>query len=185
MRDEAGYTLAETLAALLIIGLAMGGLFEGMRLLSRIQAGTTQTVADARALRRAEAALAGLMALRHPDDRTLRGDRTSFSFDCAEPPCAAELVSEGGRTALRIRRGKVSQAYPLPAVRQANLVYDTRSGRLDRWPPVEEPTFPRAVSVIGQTPRGDIPVVAVGSWIEQSKTCAYDLVAQACRATLR
>lgn len=57
MNDD-GYTLAEALAAMLILGLAMGGLVEGARVIGRLQTPIVASRADDQALRRAEAGLA-------------------------------------------------------------------------------------------------------------------------------
>lgn len=181
MTRDAGYTLAETLAAMLIIGLAMGGLFEGSRLVARMQKPTATAVAEARMLRRAENGLAALLAVRPPDDRTLTGDAAGFTFQCSAGQCGASLLATAPGPRLQLTRGKVSQAYPLPDVQELNLVYDARSGRFDHWPLLGEPESLRGVAVIGKQAGGDVPIVAVSSWIEQSKTCEYDMVARACR----
>ena len=56
MNDD-GYTLAEALAAMLILGLTMGGLVEGARVIGRMQTPIVASRADDQSLRRAEASL--------------------------------------------------------------------------------------------------------------------------------
>ena len=110
MKNDGGYTLAETLAAMLIIGLAMGGLFEGSRLVARLQTPTATAVAEARMLRRAEIGLAALLAARPPDDRSMTGDAGGFTFDCPAGQCGASLLATPSGARLQVTRGEVSQA---------------------------------------------------------------------------
>jgi type II secretory pathway pseudopilin PulG len=55
--SEAGYTLVETLAALMMIGLAIGGLIEASHVLGRMQAGAGRSLAETARLRGAGEAM--------------------------------------------------------------------------------------------------------------------------------
>lgn len=178
-----GYTLAEVLAAMLILGLAMGGLVEGTRVIGRLQKSSTAVVSETRTLRRAEAAFAGLLALRSGDDLSLKGDSAGFAFDCSSGPCSVALRTSGQRTTLAIRRGEVAQTFLLPQAGNIALVYDALDGRHDRWPSPDEPRALRGVAVMATSAQGEFPIVAARSWIEHPKTCEFDMIARGCRTS--
>ncbi|ATQ43429.1 hypothetical protein [Caulobacter mirabilis] len=180
--NEDGYTLAEALAALLIIGLAVGGLVEGARLIGRMQAPTVGAVRETRDLRQAEAAVAALLARRPGNDRTLRGDPKGFTFDCGGV-CSLEVRDEAGGTTLLVRNQTATRRYALPAGPGANLLYDTRNGRYDRWPLETQDVSLRGVALVAPTAEGEVALLAAHSWIEHPKTCAFDMVSKTCRTT--
>ncbi len=179
---EAGYTLAEALAALLIVGLAMAGLAEGARQLGLLQAPVSAELAETRKLRRADAALATLLAARPASDVTFSGNARAFSFDCAGG-CRAELTStRTGMSLLVVDRGR-SARFDLPARETVKWLYGTRNGRYDQWPPAGEPQVLRGVEAVRLTAEGEASLLAVNSWIEQPKLCEFDLITKTCRSS--
>jgi len=75
--NDHGYTLAEMLAALLIIGLAMAGLTQAVRVLGLLQSSATRAAGEQRALRRVEVDFVGLLDGHGPfrsDETTLTGN---------------------------------------------------------------------------------------------------------------
>jgi hypothetical protein len=177
---EGGYTLAEALAAMLIIGLAMGMAFEGFRTTARIQSRVVTTAHDMRLNRRAEQALSGFLRERPLGDTTLTGDAGTFSFDCVHGRCSASVVNSRGSRVLVLRRGEAAQTFPLPAPRTVKIVYVAIDGRYDHWPPSETRVGFRGVAVVEATGENS-PVIIARTWIEQPKNCEFDLIAKACR----
>lgn len=182
MRSD-GYTLAEALAAMLILGLAMGGLVEGARIIGRLQAPTLVARRDSQTLRRAEASVASLLALRNGTDQSLKGDARAFRFACPAGECGLALDPRGDRERLTVTRGKVAQTFLLPPAGNVSLVYLARDGRFDRWPPPGSPGELDGISVVGTSARGELPLVVARSWIEHPKTCEFDMIAKGCRTS--
>jgi type II secretory pathway component PulJ len=84
MRED-GYTLAEALAALLMISLAVGGLLEGMDVIGKTQARAGASVEEGRSLRAASENLASLVhraGAVSSDDAAFAGDARRLDFDC-------------------------------------------------------------------------------------------------------
>ncbi len=183
MNDD-GYTLAEALAAMLILGLTMGGLVEGARVIGRLQTPIVASRADDQALRRAEAGLAGLMKSRVGGDQTLAGNAQGFTFDCAAATCGLSLVQKAARTTMTVRRGEVALSFPLPQRGNISLVYLARDGRFDHWPQPGSPRVLDGVAIIGTSAQGDVPLVVARSWIEHPKTCEFDMIAKGCRTSV-
>ena len=178
--SEAGYTLAEVLAAMLIVGLALGMLFEGVQSISKLQVRATETVNDARTLGQAERALAALLAEQAETDARLVGDGTSFAFACPAGACSASLSVDPKAATLRIVRGKAVQFYALPIQGPVKLVYEGADGRYEVWPSSERQVALRGVSVVGAAGENN-PLVVARPWIEQPRTCEFDMIARACR----
>ncbi|MDO8297669.1 MAG: hypothetical protein Q7T19_14660 [Caulobacter sp.] len=182
MKDD-GYTLAEALAAMLILGLAMGGLVEGARLIGRMQAPVVAARNDDQALRRAEAGLAELMRRRAGGDESLTGDGQALRFNCSAETCGLSVDGDDGRPSLTVRRGEVAQSFPLPPAGKISLVYFARDGRFDRWPQPGPAKDMTGVMVVGTSARGELPLVVARSWIEHPKTCEFDMIAKGCRTS--
>lgn len=183
MKDE-GYTLAEALAAMLILGLAMGGLVEGARVLGRLQTPVVAARRDDQALRRAEAAVAGLMRRRAGGDRTLTGDVQGLRFTCGAEPCGLSVDQAGPNAFLTIKRGEVAQTFSLPHAGKISLVYMARDGRFDRWPQLGPARDLTGIMVVGTTAQGELPLVVARSWIEHPKACEFDMIAKGCRTSV-
>ena len=85
--SEAGYTLAESLAAMAVIGMAMAALAQSIPLLERLQSTTTGMLSDGSKSRRAQIFLGDLLARGQPfgtsDADRFNGTPQAFSFDCA------------------------------------------------------------------------------------------------------
>lgn len=181
--NEDGYTLAEVMAAMLILGLTIGGLVEGARVIGRMQAPVIASRQDDQALRRAEAGLAGLLKRREGDDRTLAGDGLSFRFTCGGQACTAALTPGERQSTLIVRRGEVAQSFSLPQAGKLSLLYLARDGRFDRWPQPGPARDLTGVMIIGTSAQGELPLVVARSWIEHPKTCEFDMIAKGCRTS--
>jgi hypothetical protein len=187
--SQAGYTLAETLAALLIIGLAFGGLTEGMRVIGMVQSGAARTTSDATRRWAAQDALIRLLDQKGPfrsdDAKRFVGDRSGFSFDCGQSqPCGARIATSGGETRLTVAdAGGETSVVSLAPVSSARFAYDDKKALAETWPPAPgERRLLRSVILVGQSPFGEVPLVTARLWREQEVGCQFDPIAQDCRS---
>ena len=187
MSDD-GYTLAEMLAALVIIGLAVEGLAECVRALRLTQAGAARTVAETQTLGRARRGLVRVLDGQGPfksgDRAGLKGGATGFDFECkGGGRCGVQLMASRNGMAL-VMEGENGwrDVEPLPGVGQARLVYVTPQGRLDVWPVDGPARTLTSVSLEAQSHAGPYPLMAARVWSEQVRDCAFDPIIDDCRA---
>lgn len=187
-----GYTLAETMAALVMIGLAIGGLGQATFLIGRLNRATGVDIAAGRRLGAAQRALDGLLTQAgpfHPDDEAgFSGQARSFAFPCGDDGiCGAELVLGRDQTTLVVRRkGRAVAARPLGVVPDIRFVYRDAVGAHETWP-AGEPLVDGAkltldaVSVVSG--RGDPgqPLAVSRLWAQQAAACQFDAIAGDCR----
>ncbi|MGR4866928.1 prepilin-type N-terminal cleavage/methylation domain-containing protein [Caulobacter sp. LARHSG274] len=182
MSDD-GYTLAEMLAALTILGLAMGGLGLVVGLISRQQLTSNRIQARLAADRTVDQTLTRWLA--QDGAETLHGDARGLSFACAAATCAASLQVEGRRMLLVLRNGS-GRARRLrlsdPAVR---FSYRDARSLVDAWPPAEtSPSHPG-----DQTPRAVLlakpgavaPLAVVPISPREPRDCQFDAIIGGCR----
>ena len=190
--SQDGYTLAETLAALLIIGLAIGGLTEGMRVIGLMQTAAARTAHETQGLRQAQQALGGLLDAQGPfrsDERDrFVGDVASFDFDCGtNVRCGARLVRKDGAERLLVtRRDGDKASAPLLRVSDARFSYGDGETAAPDWPP--EPGrrhVLKSVTILGRSTSGEVPVATARLWVEQAPGCQFDPIAQDCREASR
>ena len=186
MNDD-GYTLAEVLAAMVMIGLAMGGMTMGVRVIGHVQAAAARAGGDASALRNIQVALAGVVSdqgpfsTKQPDAFT--GSARIFSFDCGKPsPCGAKLAQIGDQQDLQASSAKAAQTLPVPGVTSAHFVYASQYGLSDTWPPsAPEAQVLRSVSLV-RDGAGGAPIASARIWRQQPADCAFDPVSGDCRS---
>jgi prepilin-type N-terminal cleavage/methylation domain-containing protein len=187
-----GFTLAETLAALLILGLAIGGLGQALMTIGRMQTAAGRAVGEARVLRAGSQALVQTVdgpGLFRPGPGALTGDAQRFSLDCGKPaPCGASLypTPQGTRISFDAGDGQ-TRSLVLPRV-QAAFAYEESGASGDRWPPADAtPGGPRrslrAVVLVAVTSTGQRALARAPVWTDQAADCAFDPIAQACRKT--
>lgn len=186
--SDAGYTLAETLVALAMIGLAIGGMSSGVHVLAQQHARTHGLVADTQALRAAEVRVQRLMELRGPfrshEPASFAGGPEGFEFDCGEAqPCRVALsespkglvleLGEGGEEVRRVR---------LRFEGAAEFVYRGAETQGPAWPPNSaDRQALRSVALMRGEGAAAIPVLEARAWTEQPADCAFDVVLQDCR----
>jgi hypothetical protein len=191
---QAGYTLAETLAALLVVGLAVGGLMQAAAVIERMQGASARTAADSRALGAVGKALAQTVdgpGLYRQGPGGLAGDATGFSLDCGRAaPCAATVEANGGVLQVSFSQGDGRRrALPLRGLKSVAFVYEDAAGAQSRWPPVDAGAMAsarpalKAVSLVATTADGPLPLARVRVWADQAPGCAFDPIIQACRRT--
>lgn len=186
--NDAGYTATEALAALAIIGLAIGGLTSGMQVIGRAQSATSATLKHADAVRTANRKLSQLLAQNGPfrSDRPgdFQGDTTGFSFPCAAGSCGARV--EGGT--LVVTRGAAREAIVLPTGPVPTFRYGGTLSLGEVWPPPRLPPPAPQWQVLQSVALADSvsdtsEVVAVSHlWVQQAANCEFDTVIQDCRA---
>lgn len=186
--NDAGYTLTETLAAMAVLGMAVGGLSLTVQVLGPQQLATSRTVARLEAARGAETLLERLLALGEPFDAQqpdqLSGDATGFHFQCGgTAPCRAELADGAHGHELRIFDGRAEDAVArLGAPATARFLYRDASATEPAWPPASPGRHVlRSIGLVRSAEAGDSALIEAKLWREQPATCAFDPVTQACR----
>jgi prepilin-type N-terminal cleavage/methylation domain-containing protein len=190
--SQDGYTLTEMLAALVMIGLAIGGLTEGMRSLGLIQGSTGRVLADDRALRATHQTLDRLVAGQGPfttgDPRGFVGQADRFSFDCdGSAPCTAALAPAPGGERLSVSGPSgATTAVVLRGLASVRFSYEGTRSVDGVWPPAPtsgpaQPQTLRAITLLGGTAAGEAPITRARIWAEQPSDCAFDIIGQVCR----
>lgn len=182
MSDD-GYTLAETLAALVVFSLAIGGLIQGLSAVNRIQRNDAAVLAQSRAQARAQAALASLFEHRGPyrsTDRTgLVGDAVSLRFPCEGATCGAVLAD--GRLTVGDEDGR--RIVRLPMSGDLRFVYYGEGKPLDRWPPAGKEALLSSVGLMaGSGPHAVLASARV--WESAGGGCAFGPVLRDCGGTV-
>lgn len=182
MNDD-GYTLTEMLAALAILGLAMGGLGLVVSLMARQQLTANRAhmrLVDDRAADRALTHwLAGL------DAETLNGDGRSLSASCGLATCSARLEIDGARAVLILKaRSGPARRFRLRQ-RDVRFAYADRQGDLAAWPRTDGVDQGGSENVL-RTVRLAASDVAVPSavarvWVREPRDCQFDAIIGACR----
>ncbi len=188
MRD-AGYTLAEMLAALMIVGLAIGGLSAGLGVLGRLQSMNARAVGALQATHIAQVGLRDLLSSAGPfralDVNGLQGDAAGLQFPCGAARCRARLLPPAGggaRLELTAANGRV-RTMDLRDPGPLAFSYVGGLGPSPTWPPAGgERQALRAVSLL-RRPNGSAaePVLEARIWREQPAACDFDVVMQDCR----
>jgi len=185
MGDD-GYTLAESLAAMMVLSLAMGALWAGVGAFSSLQGRVAQTLEGPRRERQAHSALNGLGALLDhgggAEARALTGEPQRMQFDCGRPrPCGAEIVPLHDHDDLRLSDGDARRTMALPKGVRHEFRYwgDQEEGN---WPPAK-PSLSRLRAIsLREAGSGQVaPAVIVKLWRDEPVDCVYDSVKQGCR----
>jgi prepilin-type N-terminal cleavage/methylation domain-containing protein len=185
--NDHGYTLAEMLAALVIIGLAITGLAEAFRALRLTQAGAARAVAEERSLVRArrglERVLQGEGPFKNDDPAGLKGGASGFVFDCrGGGRCGARIVGSTAGVDL-VFEGEHGwrDVARLDNVHELSFSYQSGRGPSGDWPPKGLARTLSAVSLDKGPSEGGGPLLAAPVWSEQAKACAFDPIIQDCR----
>jgi hypothetical protein len=187
IRSDDGYTLAEALAALLILGLAMTGLFAGTRLLVQAQGRTSKVIADDRAVASArtafEASATNASAIKAVLANQFNGGARSFQYPCASTSgCGVSFTDRGEDGVLTVVGADGRRTtFRLPHGRGAYLVYNSTSGGFLGWQVGNNHGLLRSINVVRPAGDGDTPMISARLWIEQSQTCEFDTITRACR----
>jgi hypothetical protein len=182
-----GYTLAETLAALMILGLSIGAVMTGVRAIGRFERGAAEDHAQSSAMARLDRNLAGLLNHRGPflsnGTGGLIGDRFGFRLPCAPSICSAQFESQSGRPILNIHDG--SFALRTRAPEAITFVYETAHRKFDHWPDAAASSdFSRAEPLVGVRLVAGADQRSI-AWApvrkDQQSDCAFDAISRSCR----
>jgi hypothetical protein len=185
--NDAGYTLSETLAAMAVLGLAIGGLTLGAEVIGSQQLSTGNTVKQLQSIRATQGALEQMLArgapfgAQQPDQ--LAGDSQALHFACGAPqPCAAQIVTAGTGSRLTLVSGEApATSVTLSLPRPARFSYRGARTAGDIWPPADPAgQILRSIAVLQTAKQGDISVIEAKVWPEQRARCGFDAVAQEC-----
>jgi prepilin-type N-terminal cleavage/methylation domain-containing protein len=189
VRRDGGYTLAEMLVALAVLGMAIGGLAAGARVIDRsIAAGAraTERMHAAQAVDQAlEAVLKGKGPFSSEEAAGFVGDAAGFSFNCGEAaPCGASVDRASPGPELVISHGSQRTAYPLAGVEAAHFLYLGYDTRGEHWPPPKgvRDTL-QAVALVGGKDGADLPIVSISLWKDEDLRCTFDPIDGMCRAS--
>ena len=186
---EAGYTATEALAALAIIGLAIGGLTSGMQVIGRVQSTTTANLRLADAARTTSRKLNQLLAQAGPfrSDKpgAFVGEPQAFDFPCGIRRCGARIQGD----AIVISRSHgADETVSLPSGSQPDFRYIGGASSGGTWPAPRPPAaaaqwdvLQSVALVASRAGRGDVVAVA-HLWSQQAPDCEFDAIAQDCRA---
>lgn len=189
MKGQDGYTAAEALAALAILGLAMAGLTTSMTLIGSSQqkarARLEQAVLERAADQQLEQLLARDAPFRSDQANHLVGDAQTLEADCGNGRrCQARIEDgvlvvhdQGGRD-IRLR---------LPDGETPRFVYVGSYDASPIWPPAPQPPPApawqslNAVLIQSHVGTQEKPLVVAKVWRQQRADCEYDVVIQDCR----
>ena len=185
--NDHGYTLAEMLAALVMIGLAVGGLTMGVRVIGHGEAQVAHATTEGGNLRTLQDALSTLLnnagPFRTKDNATFQGAGSAFSFICSAPtPCSASLTKSGEEMALQVRRMDGSAArFGIVDSGPMHFEYVGSQSRNQNWPPPPPISdVLRSVELVRDADGAAIASTRI--WREQPADCAFDPISGDCRA---
>jgi hypothetical protein len=152
MSDDAGYTLAEALTALMIVALAMTGLTQAVRL-------TTAQATTAARLHGRAADLAATQRLVNafpqsegPFDgvnQGLVGDARHIAFACGRGTCTMDLASVGTGSTLSAAGKGLARTVPLDRHARPAFRYVAADGAISgRWPDADRQARLAAIMLI-------------------------------------
>ena len=181
--SQAGYTLSEMLAALLIVGLAMGGLVEGGFELSRLQAVSARGVrlyeAGVDLQRRFAALIDDLGPVRSAAD--LQGSPTALSFSCGPHDCGASLKRLGRETHLLLQR-PMPLDLPLGEIAEPHFLYVDAGEFTQSWPRARNaPQRLDAVLLVSGEGQAQRTLASARIWRQEPSGCRFDEVVKDCR----
>lgn len=184
--SEAGYTLAETLAALVMIGLAVGGLAEGAQVLGRLQAASAKASRSNGEVRRIGQAMDSVLKATGPfasDAGDFEGKADRFSFDCGRARCGAVISTTAGVSRIAFNApGGAAGTIDLGKSGGWRFAYADRQGVGETWPPSGYGRRAlKSVLLLQATAGGERAVSASRLWREQPAACSFDDIVGDCR----
>ncbi len=189
--NEDGYTLVEMMAALAMIGLAIGGVAESAHAVKLIQTATVRSLGQDQTLARAQRGLARLFESEGPfrsdDAVAFTGGAAAFDFDCGAPArCGASLSPHGDDTTLTLAGpGGSHDRVVLRGLRGASFAYHDLEGQRAAWPPSGQRRSLRSVTLASASSPQATAIATARVWVEQAPDCAFDPIMEDCRSRVR
>jgi prepilin-type N-terminal cleavage/methylation domain-containing protein len=188
--NDKGYTLAEMLVALMIIGLLMAGLGRGVSLLSNLQGAASTSIGRHWEIRNARENLASLLDGRGPfltagpSASDFSGSPHDFKFNCGSASrCGASLSEDGSAVRLQISRPSGDTVVArLPGVSHASFLYGSDQSFGSDWPrQSDKPQALRWIFITEEPSGGPKPLFSVPVLVDQAADCQFDTITRTCR----
>lgn len=178
--NDAGYTLAEMLVALVIVSLASAGLAAGTDVVMRMRKSASTSQAEARELRRLDAVLtpmfvgAGPYRVKSGGASGWTGDATTAQFDCRSAQVCRVAVTPAG---LSVQQSDAVRAVSLNGLGPVRLSYlSAKTGELvASWPP---PSDDRLAGMAITGPNGPLAFFPIAR--TQERKCVLDYALHDC-----
>jgi prepilin-type N-terminal cleavage/methylation domain-containing protein len=181
---QAGYTLAEMMVALLVIGLTVAGLAAASAQLGRLQRTALARIARADTDQRLQQAFQSLLQSAGPfrsSDASFAGSSRDFDFPCGTQHCSAALGEVGEETVLRLRTPDVV-SIGLGRLHNAHFEYVGSKTSDDTWPATTSQTERlEAVRLLSADAKGFNPLATARVWRQEEPGCQFDAVIGDCR----
>ena len=184
--NEEGYTATEALVALAILGLAVGGLTGGLKVIGQGQLATGSKITNAVSIRTASSELHALLEGQGPfrSDAvdSFTGSARRFSFPCGSGACTAQLTDIG----LTVARDTAQpRSIPLRNADRLTFSYLGSETETAIWPsstlPPPTPQWQLLTGVVLQDGSSGETLATTSIPIQQAANCEYDSVIQDCR----
>jgi len=180
MNDE-GYTLVEALAALTILGMALGGLGLVASLIGKQQLAANRAnkaMMNAHAVDQGlERLLAGEGPFITDGTQHFAGSATKLEFQCGDNICGASLSATASDSVMQVRGRRQTTAQLAIRNGPARFAYVDALGETDAWPR-EGGGLLRAVIVRGKR---SAPEALARLRVQEPRDCQFDGVIGACR----
>lgn len=169
--NDEGYTLAEMLGALMIVGLAVGGMTGGAFTLGLLQRQGAIRAARAEQANVVSNGLDLLLRGQGPFSSAggvkLEGDRGGFHFTCAGGGACSMVVETKAEVAtLSFTAQGVTRTVALGAMPPPMLEYLGSKTAGDHWPPDNPTDWQRLRAIRLVEPGSHAPLVSARVWIE-------------------
>ena len=179
-----GYTLAETLAALLIIGLALGGLAQAVHVLGRLESRTSGSLSAARSQRAVQLALGHALTMLGAEAIAVHGDDMNFEATNASERLIAMHVRETATGAdLQFNSDSAVSIVHLAPPARPRLRYGAQSGRLESWPPSSGAGALRSIAIVDEAGRPPSPIALARISSSSPWACDFDPMIHDCRVS--
>lgn len=186
---DAGYTLTETLAALLVVGLGISSFMLGVQVIAGQQVAVGSTLTRLQSARATQTWIESRLEEGGPYEshqpERLTGDAVSFKFTCgAEATCVVRLEDADGGRRIEAQDGRgQTTVFRLAGRGSPHFTYRGEDTSTDRWPPErgEQREALREVALLELEGGVDRPLFAARVWVEQPVACAFDPILQGCR----
>jgi len=183
MSDD-GYTLVEMLVALVMVGLATGGLSLAARHVAETERrvrGQHDIGLQLDRLRNtagADLASGGPYAVGDGNPTTLNGDRSTVRYDCKVSGCALALAGPVRRQIASVTSSTGRRDYPLTGLGPLSWSYvSARDGRqTSAWPPQDRSDSLASIALLNAS----APILVLRTPMQQPSICTFDAASHTC-----
>jgi prepilin-type N-terminal cleavage/methylation domain-containing protein len=184
--NDHGYTLVEMLVALVMVGLATGGLSLAARHVAETERrvrGQHDIVLQLDRLRNAarpKLASGGPFTGRAASTAVLEGDASQLHFSCDAKPCGLTLSGPLHRQTASFAEASGHRDFPLYGLGTLGWRYlSAQDGRqTQEWPPSDREDRLAAIVLVN----GQSPIMVLRTPVQQSSACMFDVASHDCVA---